>query len=73
MFLTPMREQGFVRSQARLSQAFQFFPRQLEIVSEQPLKSSLLSRVELRRVPIGAEQLGACFAVHNRPHAKVIA
>ena len=64
MFLTPMRDQGFVGSPARLSQAFQLCPRQLEIVSEQRLKPFLRSRVELRRLPIGAEQLGACFAVH---------
>ena len=64
MFLAPMRNQSFVGSLARLSQAFQFLPRQLEIVSEKRLKPFLRVRVALRRVPIGAEQLGACFAVH---------
>jgi len=34
MLLTPMREQGFVGSLARLSEAFQFFPRQPEFVSD---------------------------------------
>jgi hypothetical protein len=41
-----MREQRFVGSLTRLSESFQFFPRQLEFVSDQSLKLSPSRHVE---------------------------
>jgi len=66
VFLTPMCEQGFVGTFARPSQAFQFFPRHLEIAYERPFKSLLSSCIQTDRDLVHANQLVAGFAVHNR-------
>ena len=73
MFLTPMRQKAVVGSLTRLSQAFQFFPRQLEIAYELPLKPSLSSCVKTDRDLVHADQLITFLAVHDRLHGKVTA
>ena len=65
MVLPQMLHESIVGQQASPSQAFQFFPRQHKLVSEQPSNTPLSSGVKTNCVLVRVEQLIATLAVHE--------